>query len=151
MEKRGLHITNTIIVGFILLFFTVSLFGGVAFLSIGSGPVSIDFSFAILILFFVTSLAYFLFLTMSFKKCNLDNSYFKSADFINLINLVVCFIALMVILMYFSKNMVLLGGTNTLERIDNLTNILGIFGAVIFEITFIISIIGFFEYKKKQS
>jgi len=151
MERKGLHITNTVIVGIALLFFAMAFIGGFFFV-LATGSLSNYFSDIgtfILLLFFIISLIYFILLLYSFKKCNLDNSLFKWADSLNLIGFFGSILFVIILMIYLSVTAVPSLDFNLLEKANSYLDVLTWIGGIIYSISFIVFLVGYFTSKKR--
>jgi len=151
MERKGLHITNTVIVGVILFFFAIAFIGGFFFV-LATGSLSNYFSDIgtfILLLFFIISLIYFILLLYSFKKRDLDNSLFKWADSLNLIGFFGSILFVIILMIYLSITAVSSMDFNLLEKANSYLDVLTWIGGIIYSGSFIVFLIGYFTSKKK--
>ncbi len=151
MERRGLHITNTVIVGITLFFFALAFIGAFFFsLAIGSSSNYFGASgTSIVLIFFIVSTTYFIFLLYSFKKRNLDNTLFKWADSINLIGFFGSVLFVIILMIYLSIAAAPSMDFNLLDRANAYLDVLTWIGGIIYSISFIVFLIGYFTSEKK--
>ena len=148
---KGIHITNTVILGLIAIPLTIFLFTSLILgFSLGFKGM-VNPSTTIYFLIWISSVCYFLFLIRSFKKCNIENKSFKWAFYLNIIWIVLAILlflglALFVTTSSFSTN--LQEGLNVIDRLNNFTDIANIVFGIIYLISFIVFIIGYFKNKK---
>ena len=151
MERRGLHITNTVFVGTTLFIFSLAFFGGFFFKFASDGNLSGFFNITLIpiVLGFVSSAVYFILLISSFKQCNLNNSPFKWADSLNLFGLVASILAVIVLFIFLSGAGFSAQGLSMLERSNYVLKIVTWIGAGIYSISFVVFLVGYFKFKKK--
>jgi len=152
MERKGLHITNTIIVGIALLFFAMAFIGGFFFV-LATGSLSNYFSDIgtfILLIFLIISSIYFILLLYSFKSRDLDNSLFKWADSINLIGFFGSILFVIILMIYLYATAVSSMNFDLLDKANSYLDVLTWIGGIIYSGSFVVFLIGYFTSKKRN-
>ena len=148
---KGIQITNTVILGLIaipLTLFTIT----VLLMSVTTGNFQNLFNLSGIIYFliWVTSVIYFIFLLLSFKKCNMGNKSFKWAFYLNVIWIalaIILFLGLM-IFMTTSKPDTLGGSFDLIDKANSFSDMIEPILGIIYFISFAVFMVGYFKNKK---
>ena len=148
---KGIQITNTVILGLIaipLTFFTITVF--LTYFARGQSQMLLNFSFAIYFLIWITSVIYFIFLLLSFKKCNVENKSFKWAFYLNVIWIGLAFLLFLGLMLFTitSSPATLSGGFDVIDKANNISNMIEPILGIIYFISFVVFMIGYFKNKK---
>ncbi len=150
---KGIQITNTVILGLIaipLTLFTIT----VLLMSATSGQFQglFNLSSVIYFLIWITSVIYFIFLIMSYKKCNIENKSFKWAFWLNVIWIVLAIILFLGLMVYVStsKPTTFSGSFDVIDKANNFSDMVEPVLAIIYFISFIVFMIGYFKNKKRS-
>ena len=98
---NGIQITNTVILGLIaipLTFFIIAVL--LMSLALGSSQGLLNFSTVIYFFIWISSIVYFIFLFLSFKRCNIENKNFKWAFYLNLVWIVMAILLFLGMMIY---------------------------------------------------
>jgi len=151
---KGIQITNTVILGLIaipltLFTITVLLMG----LTTGQLQGLFNFSGVIYSLIWIISVIYFIFLIMSFKKCNIENKSFKWAFWLNVIWISLAIILFLGVMIYIStsKSDTLFGSLDIVDKANNFSDMVEPILGIIYCISFIVFMVGYFKNKKRHS
>ncbi|OIO43469.1 hypothetical protein COX97_01865 [Candidatus Pacearchaeota archaeon CG_4_10_14_0_2_um_filter_05_32_18] len=143
---KKIQVTNTIFISIIALILTFASITSIIALIWGTFVIS----HLISLIGWIISIIYFVLLILSFKRNNLTNKYFTWAFILNLIGII------FVILFFIGGTVYLatLPGsslsqiTENISKLNSVSSILNYFVSIIYLVSFIIFLIGYFKTKK---
>ena len=151
---KGIQITNTVILGLIAIPLTLfTLMVLIMSSTTGQFQGLFNFSGVIYFLIWITSVIYFIFLLLSFKKCNVENKSFKWAFYLNVIWIVLAIILFLGLMIFIStsKPDTFFGGFGVIDKANNFSDMIEPVLGIIYFISFIVFMIGYFKNKKRHS
>jgi hypothetical protein len=151
--SKTLRIINAILVGIILLIFSYSFIVGFFFKLAVSGNATGFFDKTIIpiLLGFVSSLVYFPLILSSFKKREMSDKFLKTADMINIAGVFLSVLAVIIIMVFLSKNAAQTMDFDLLDKANNLLNKVTWVGGITYGISFVTFLIGFIFGRKKEA
>ncbi len=156
---KGIQITNTVILGLIAILLTLfTIIVLLASLATGEFQGFLNFSSVIYFLIWITSVIYFILLLMSFKKCNIENKYFKWAFWLNVTWIVlgiILFLGVMIFILTSKSSATpqeaIFGSLEVVDKANKFFDMVEPILGLIYFISFIVFVIGYFKNKKGRS